>query len=63
MKMLLRFATSTALALIMGVVCFAQHYTQTNLVSNSAGIAPVTDPQFINPWGFVPRFGQPVVEL
>jgi uncharacterized protein (TIGR03118 family) len=26
-------------------------YEQTNLVSNSAGMAPVTDPNLINPWG------------
>jgi uncharacterized protein (TIGR03118 family) len=35
----------------MGAVSFAQHYTQTNLVSNTSGVAPVTDPQLINPWG------------
>src|SRR5713101_8467613 len=35
----------------MGAVCFAQHYTQTNLVSNTSGVAPVTDPQLVNPWG------------
>lgn len=51
MKMLLRFATSSALALITGAVCFGQHYTQSNLVSSTSGIAPVTDPQLINPWG------------
>ena len=59
MKMLQRFATSTALVLITGAVCFAQHYTQTNLVSNSAGIAPVTDPQLINPWGISRGSGSP----
>jgi uncharacterized protein (TIGR03118 family) len=31
----------------------AQHYTQTNLVSNIAGQAPVTDPNLQNPWGLV----------
>ena len=41
---------STALTLIMGGASFGQHYTQTNLVSTS-GVAPVTDPQLINPWG------------
>jgi hypothetical protein len=35
----------------MQTVCFAQHYTQTNLVSNTSGVAPVTDPQLVNPWG------------
>ena len=51
MKMLQRFTASAALALIMGTACFAQHYTRVNLVSNTAGAAPVTDPQLINPWG------------
>jgi len=27
-------------------------YTQTNLVSNVAGFAAITDPQLVNPWGF-----------
>src|SRR5712671_6096890 len=59
MKMSLRFTAGAALTLIMGAVSFAQHYTQTNLVSNSAGIAPVTDPQLINPWGLSRASGSP----
>ena len=51
MKMSLRFTVSGVLALIMGAACFGQHYTQTNLVSSESGVAPVTDPQLINPWG------------
>lgn len=51
MKMSLRFAAGAFLALIMQAVCFAQHYAQTNLVSNTSGVAPVTDPQLVNPWG------------
>ena len=51
MKMTLRFTAGTLLALIMQAVCFAQHYKQTNLVSDTSGVAPVTDPQLINPWG------------
>jgi len=35
----------------MGAASFGQHYTQTNLVSSTSGVAPVTDPQLINPWG------------
>jgi uncharacterized protein (TIGR03118 family) len=50
-KSLLRFIVSTALGLIAGVACFGQHYNQTNLVSNASGVAPVTDPQLVNPWG------------
>jgi len=33
------------------VVASAQHYKQTNLVSNVAGLAPITDPNLKNPWG------------
>src|SRR3979409_1963767 len=51
MKMSLRFTAGAALTLIMGAVSFAQHYTQVNLVSNTSGVAPVTDPTLINPWG------------
>ena len=28
-----------------------QHYQQTNLVSDEAGLAKATDPQLVNPWG------------
>ena len=59
MKRLTRFSASTAWALIMGATCFAQHYMQTNLVSNTAGVAPVTDPQLINPWGLSRASGSP----
>jgi uncharacterized protein (TIGR03118 family) len=51
MKISLRFAVGALLLLTMQAVCFAQHYTQTNLVSNTSGVAPVTDPQLVNPWG------------
>ena len=51
MKTLRRVCASTTWALILSATCFAQHYTQTNLVSNTAGVAPVTEPQLINPWG------------
>src|SRR6202163_4348639 len=59
MKMSLRFAASAVLVLITGAACFAQHYTQTNLVSNESGVAPVTDPQLINPWGISRGSGSP----
>jgi uncharacterized protein (TIGR03118 family) len=59
MKMSLRLTVSGVLALIMGAACFGQHYTQTNLVSNESGVAPVTDPQLINPWGISRGSGSP----
>jgi uncharacterized protein (TIGR03118 family) len=59
MKTLMRLCASTACALIMSATGFAQHYTQTKLVSNTAGVAPVTDPQLINPWGLSRNSGSP----
>ena len=59
MKTSLRFTASGVLALIMGAACFGQHYTQTNLVANEAGVASVTDPQLINPWGISRGAGTP----
>ena len=58
-RMLLRSTASTTVALIMGAVCFGQHYTQTNLVSSTSGVAPVTDPQLVNPWGLSRGSGSP----
>src|SRR5260221_11910930 len=49
--MSLRFTASAVLAMIMQGTCFGQQYTQINLVSNTSGVAPVTDPQLINAWG------------
>ncbi len=49
MKTLARFGTAAALSMLLGTVCFGQHYTQTNLVSYADGAARVTDPQLINP--------------
>ena len=43
-------------AVVAGLLLYAdpasaQHYTQTNLVSDIVGEAPVHDPNLINPWG------------
>src|SRR5882672_1060462 len=51
MRMSLRFTAGALLVLTMQAVCFAQHYRQTILASNTSGVAPVTDPQLVNPWG------------
>lgn len=59
MKMSLRFTAGALLVLTMQAVCFAQHYTQTNLVSNTSGVAAVTDPQLVNPWGLSRSSGSP----
>jgi len=46
-----------ALSAVLMLGCFtgvfAQHYQQTNLVSDIPGLAPVTDAHLVNPWGLV----------
>jgi len=42
---------SSSLTLSLSAVSFGQHYTQTNLVSNTSGITEGTDPLLVNPWG------------
>src|SRR6201984_3641777 len=59
MKVLLRVSATAALTLVLAVFGMAQNYNQTNLVSNTAGVAPVTDPQLINPWGISRGSGSP----
>lgn len=49
--LLISFATASAWAQQAG-------YSQTNLVSNTAGIASTTDPQLLNPWGIAFLPGQ-----
>src|SRR5258708_19567003 len=51
MKTLLRTTVNTAFVLLICAAAFAQHYTETKLVSNTSGVAEVTDPQLVNPWG------------
>jgi uncharacterized protein (TIGR03118 family) len=58
--MFVRHAVKAVIALSMlGSACFGQLYNQTNLVSNTSGIAPVTDPDLINPWGVSRGSGSP----
>src|ERR1700686_365700 len=51
-------ALGLALSLIPGLT-FAQHYKQTNLVSDIMGMAPTHDPSLINPWGLSRSPGSP----
>jgi len=39
------------LAIPSGLLAQQAGYSQTNLVSNTAGVAHTTDPQLLNPWG------------
>lgn len=59
MKTFVRLAISATMALSTGAIAFGQHYTQTNLVSNTSGVAPVTDPSLVNPWGLSRGSGSP----
>src|ERR1700729_3927611 len=51
MKTSLCVTGGISLLLSLSAVALGQHYTQVNLVSNTSGVAPVTDPTLINPWG------------
>lgn len=44
---------------LLPVVTTAQHYKQTNLVSNVQGMAPVLDANLKNPWGLTRSSGSP----
>src|ERR1700690_631920 len=47
----LLFALLMTLAVPSGVWAQQAGYSQTNLVSNTAGVANTTDTQLLNPWG------------
>jgi uncharacterized protein (TIGR03118 family) len=49
--MFLSLVTTASLTLSGLSSAYAQHYTQVNLVANTSGVAPVTDPNLVNPWG------------
>jgi hypothetical protein len=51
MKNFVSIAIRTSLALSFATTAFGQNYSQVNLVSNTSGVAPVTDPTLVNPWG------------
>jgi len=61
MKVMLHLATATsaAIAIAFSSPAYAQHYTQVNLVANTSGVAPVTDPNLVNPWGLSRQSGSP----
>ena len=51
MNLFRELALGSTVVLSMGAASFGQHYTQTNLQANSAGVAESTDPQLVNSWG------------
>jgi uncharacterized protein (TIGR03118 family) len=44
---------------LLPAVTQAQHYKQTNLISDIPGMAPTVDPNFKNPWGLTRSAGSP----
>ena len=50
-RTLLLFGLLMTLAIPSGLLAQQASYSQTNLVSNTAGVATTTDPQLLNPWG------------
>jgi uncharacterized protein (TIGR03118 family) len=50
-RTLLSFGLLVTLAIPSGLLAQQAGYSQTNLVSNTAGVATTTDPQLLNPWG------------
>src|SRR5882672_5737560 len=55
-----KFLPVCALSLfLLPAVTQAQHYKQTNLVSDIMGMAPVFDPNLKNPWGLTRSSGSP----
>jgi uncharacterized protein (TIGR03118 family) len=57
-KALLLLGLLTALTIPSGVWAQQTGYSQTNLVSNVAGVATTTDSQLLNPWGISVLPGQ-----
>jgi uncharacterized protein (TIGR03118 family) len=57
MKTLLRTTVNTAFVLSICAAASAQRYTETKLVSNTSGVAEVTDPQLVNSWGLARTSG------
>ena len=59
MKAIALLSAATSLAAIFVSPVSAQHYTQVNLVANTPGVAPITDPNLVNPWGLSRASGSP----
>lgn len=59
-KAVLKFASVVALAMsVFPALTFAQHYNETDLVSDVAGLAKVRDGNLVNPWGLARSPGSP----
>src|ERR1700693_3468454 len=58
-RLLKSLLISSFALVVLPALTFAQHYQQTNLVSDIMGKAPVTDPNLKNPWGITRSSGSP----
>lgn len=54
-----RLMLAGSLLIALSASAEAGPFQQTNLVSNVAGLATITDPNLINPWGFSHNTGSP----
>jgi len=52
-------ASVCLLSLSTALPAQVQHYTQTNLVADTTGVAAATDPNLVNPWGLSRSSGSP----
>src|SRR5882672_8915550 len=61
MKASAKFRVFAALLLALSIpsITFAQHYVQTNLVSDISALAPTHDNNLKNPWGLARSTGSP----
>jgi uncharacterized protein (TIGR03118 family) len=53
------FALTVGMSFCLSTNAVAQHYQQTNLVSDVPGMAPTTDPNLVNPWGLARSSSSP----
>jgi NHL repeat len=57
-RTLVLFGLLMTVAIPSGLFAQQAGYSQTNLVSNTAGVGTTTDPQLLNPWGISVLPGQ-----
>lgn len=59
LRLLYSFAVVCLVSFLVPGSMFAQHYVQTNLVSDLPGMAAVRDANLVNPWGLARSTGSP----
>ena len=59
LRLLYSLAVLCFISFLIPNAAFAQHYIQTNLVSDLAGMAAVRDANLVNPWGLARSTGSP----